>query len=108
MDATVQSLIAQALRHQQAGQFSEAERLYQELLAADSNQADALRLLGSLTYVTGRPDRAIELLSRAIALDPNLSDAHNDLAMTDIVIEALRFHLPNFDHPPTGTKPKGH
>ena len=34
--------------------------------------------------------------------------AHNDLAMTDIVIEALRFHLPNFDHPAAGSKPKGH
>ena len=26
--------------------------------------------------------------------------AHNSLTMSDIVIEAIRFHLPNFPHPP--------
>ncbi len=26
--------------------------------------------------------------------------AHNDLTMSDIVIEAIQFHLPNFPHPP--------
>ena len=26
--------------------------------------------------------------------------SHNELTMSDIVIEAIRFHLPNFPHPP--------
>ena len=26
--------------------------------------------------------------------------SHNDLTMSDIVIEAIQFHLPNFPHPP--------
>ena len=27
--------------------------------------------------------------------------SHNGLTMSDIVIEAIQFHLPNFPHPPT-------
>ncbi len=55
-----------ALAHQQAGRIAQAERIYAQILAARPNNADALHLLGVAAHQTGRHERAVELIEKAV------------------------------------------
>lgn len=60
--------LTEAFQHQQNGDVDEAERLYRSLLAEDSENLNALQLLGLLCHQAGRHADAVELLQRAVAL----------------------------------------
>ena len=55
-----------ALAHHQAGRIAQAERIYGQILAAQPNNADALHLLGVAAHQTGRHDRAITFIEKAV------------------------------------------
>jgi predicted O-linked N-acetylglucosamine transferase (SPINDLY family) len=59
------------LAHHQAGRLAEAEVHYRQILAAVPDHADALHLLGLITYQAGRHETAIELIGRAIQQNGN-------------------------------------
>ena len=71
--------------HQQ-GRLADAGRIYEEVLREKPNQFDALHLLGVIALQTGHPERAIELIGKAIALRPDYADAHYNrgLALQDL------------------------
>jgi len=69
---------AQAAAHHQAGRLAEAERLYRQVCAVDPNHFAALHRLGVVAHQLGRPDAA-DILTRAVALKPDIAEAHNDL-----------------------------
>ncbi|HEY3918345.1 MAG TPA: tetratricopeptide repeat protein [Stellaceae bacterium] len=73
-----QELFAEALRHHQAGQLAEAERLYRHILTRDSRHADSLHLLGVLAYQRGQHQAAIELIGQAIELNDAVPFFHNN------------------------------
>ena len=77
---TISQTLALAVEHQQAGRLVEAHALYKQVLASDPDEPDALRLMGQLTFKSGNPARAIELIERAIKCRPNVVDFHVDLA----------------------------
>ncbi|HEY3902084.1 MAG TPA: tetratricopeptide repeat protein [Chthoniobacter sp.] len=68
-----------ALRHHQAGQLSQAESLYRQILAVQPNHAGALHFLGLLAHQAGHRILAEQLIGRSIALEPNDPDAHCNL-----------------------------
>ena len=70
-----------ALRHHQAGELAEADRLYAQVLAAEPNNAYALQLRGALAHSAGRNEDAVELIGRAIALDGNVPDFHYNIGL---------------------------
>jgi protein O-GlcNAc transferase len=65
--------------HHRVGRFSEAERLYGEVLALDPNHAQATFHLGVLALQAGRHDDAVAMFSRATALTPNNAGAFANL-----------------------------
>jgi 2-polyprenyl-3-methyl-5-hydroxy-6-metoxy-1,4-benzoquinol methylase len=68
----IPDLLARGRRHQQAGQLSEAEGCYRELLAIDPNHFDGLHRLGMVAQQLGRSDLAARLIGKALALhDPS-------------------------------------
>jgi protein O-GlcNAc transferase len=73
-------VLAQALAHHQAGRLAEAERLYRQVCAADPDHFAALHRLGVVSHQLGRPD-APDILARAVALNPDVPEAHNDLGV---------------------------
>ena len=79
--AAIQQLIQKASAHHHSGRLAEAERLYRVVLDADPNSAEALHHLGLIAHTVGRHDVAIDLLSRAVALDGASAEAWNDLGM---------------------------
>jgi Flp pilus assembly protein TadD/2-polyprenyl-3-methyl-5-hydroxy-6-metoxy-1,4-benzoquinol methylase len=70
-----------AVRHHQAGQFSEADRLYRKVLAAEPRHVHALHLRGALAHATGRNEEAVKLIARAIALDEQVPDFHYNIGL---------------------------
>ena len=71
--------LGRAVAHHQAGRFSEAERDYRAVLAADPHHADALHLLGVLALQVGQPEPAVELIGRAIKRAGGIADYHDNL-----------------------------
>ena len=61
------------------GAAAEAENLYRQVLAVSPDHAEALHKLGVLACQVGRLDAAIELIGRAITVDPNSVEYHSDL-----------------------------
>jgi protein O-GlcNAc transferase len=69
--------LAAAMAHHRAGRLTEAERLYRSVCDSDPNNARAFHLLGVAAHQLKRPDAA-SLVGRAVMLDPDFAEAHND------------------------------
>ena len=72
---TIESILKQGAEHHRSGNLDAALRSYENVLAIDSNQADALHLLGVIQAQSKRPNDAISLISRAIQERPRFSEA---------------------------------
>jgi protein O-GlcNAc transferase len=70
----------QAIEHHQAGRLKKAEALYRQILQDDPQQPDALHLLGVLAAQSGDPHAGINSIERAIAINPDNAEYHNNLA----------------------------
>jgi tetratricopeptide (TPR) repeat protein len=76
----MQDVLSTAIAMHQTGQLTPAARLYQQVLANEEQNADALHLLGVLRHQQGDHAKAIELICKAIALRPNVPVFHANLA----------------------------
>jgi predicted O-linked N-acetylglucosamine transferase (SPINDLY family) len=84
--------LAAAMAHHRAGRLTEAERLYRLVCDTDPKNARAFHLLGVVAHQLKRSDAA-SLVGRAVMLDPNFAEAHNDrgviLAANGLFADAL-------------------
>jgi predicted O-linked N-acetylglucosamine transferase (SPINDLY family) len=76
----IQQALEAAFARHQAGKLSEAEAIYRQILSVAPNNPDALHLLGVLAGQAEKPEIAVDLISRAIAVQPGIADFHNNLA----------------------------
>jgi predicted O-linked N-acetylglucosamine transferase (SPINDLY family)/ADP-heptose:LPS heptosyltransferase len=72
---------ARARRLLDTNQFAEAEEILRGLAARAPGRATAWFLLGRVRHAQGDLDAAIDFLRKALALDPRLVPAHNDLGI---------------------------
>jgi tetratricopeptide (TPR) repeat protein/SAM-dependent methyltransferase len=79
--AEAASLFARAVQAHQAGQLPHAEQLYRQLLAADPKHIDGLHLLGVLAQQSAHHEAALDLISRAIALNPRVPEFHYNIGL---------------------------
>ena len=61
----------QAFAAHQKGVLTEAQALYEEILKKHPDHFDALHLLGVIAHQTGRPQLSLDLIDKAIKLNPN-------------------------------------
>ncbi len=94
---TSQQAIELAIQHHTSGRLSEAKTLYQQALKTDSMHPVALHFLGVIAHQTGDNETAIELISKAIVISPNLVDAHNNLGVTLKALERFDEAVISFD-----------
>lgn len=64
--------------HQQ-GKFAEARAIYEAILDSRPADFDALHLLGVLSLQTGDTQRGIDLIARALSVNPAVAAAYNNL-----------------------------
>jgi predicted O-linked N-acetylglucosamine transferase (SPINDLY family) len=74
------SLIQAAAQNHAAGRLVEAGDVYRQILEINPDHADVLHLFGVLSGQRGNPDAGLELISRAIALNPNAAPYRASLA----------------------------
>jgi tetratricopeptide (TPR) repeat protein len=79
-DVFFQDELSSALRDHQSGRLEQAARIYQSILAQHPDHADALHLFGVVALQQGDPQRAVELIGRAIAVNPSVAAFHSNLA----------------------------
>ncbi|NQU57052.1 MAG: tetratricopeptide repeat protein [Rhodospirillales bacterium] len=79
--AGVQKSLELAMAHHQAGRLPEAAAIYQQILQSDPNQPVALHLLGVIALQTGDSAGAVELITKAITIDPAFAEAYGNLGV---------------------------
>ena len=61
------------LAHHRAGRLAQAETIYRRILASEPNHADSLHLLGVASFQAGHAEKALDLIIRAVELQPGNS-----------------------------------
>src|SRR5262245_59360995 len=77
--SSMDARLSEGLAHHQAGRWADADRCYPVVRSRDPRDADALHLLGVIAYQVNQPEPAIELISRAISLNPSAGLYYNNL-----------------------------
>ena len=66
--------------HQQ-GKLEQAEVIYRQLLEIDPTNADALHLLGVISYQNGQYQSAVTIIGQAIEINPNVESYYSNLSL---------------------------
>ena len=77
--AALQAKLNQGMALHRQGKLADAERCYGEVLQRQPDHFDALHLLGVIAHQTRQTERGVELIKRAIGLNPKVAAAHNNL-----------------------------
>lgn len=75
----IQQALGLAARHVNAGRLPEAKNICRRLLRAHPRQPVALHLLGVIAHKFGKNDIAVDLITKALAVEPGFALAHNNL-----------------------------
>jgi hypothetical protein len=94
---TIEDAFRAALGQHQAGRLDAAETIYRRILEVAPAHAPALHLLGVIALQCARPQEAISLIRRAVAIDPrqpgfhsNLGEAHRSLGQLTEAVACYR------------------
>jgi tetratricopeptide (TPR) repeat protein len=74
-------MFSEGMRLHRAKRLGEAERLYRQILAIDPRHLGSLHLLGLIAAEMNRPDAAVDLIGRAIAIDGAVAPYHLHLGL---------------------------
>ncbi|HUO07214.1 MAG TPA: tetratricopeptide repeat protein [Phycisphaerae bacterium] len=78
-DATPAYSMQLAIQYLQAGRLPEAKSVYEQILAAEPRNAEALHLLGLIAHRSGDPAAGERLIRQAIEIKPGDPDFHSNL-----------------------------
>ena len=76
---TPEDTLAQAWQHQQAGDLTQAETLYRQVLKVEPWSLNALYLLAVVCQIQGRVEESIVLYQRVMQLKPDIAEVQNNL-----------------------------
>ncbi|MGA7974618.1 MAG: tetratricopeptide repeat protein [Pseudolabrys sp.] len=91
-------MIQQAITLHQQGQLDGAERLYTQILEIHHGHFDALHLLGVLMHQRSRPKEALDLIAKALAINPQSADAHANQARVLAGLGRYEAALTSYEH----------
>ncbi len=77
---TIPQAILVATEHRQAGRFAEAEKIGRDVLAVEPENAEAWHLLGVIAHQLGESGIAVDLMEKALRIQPSVPAFLNDLA----------------------------
>ncbi len=79
-EMALQQAFERAVRHHQAGEFAQAEALYQFILKEEPEEPAVLHLLGLIKAQRGETVEALKLIRDAIEILPDVAEFHSNLA----------------------------
>lgn len=82
--------------HQQ-GNLAEAEKIYADILQRMPEHFGALNLLGAIACQKGAYEPAIQLISKAVSINPNVAAAHSNLGVALKELKRPEEALTSFD-----------
>ena len=88
--APLQSKFLEAFEHHRHGRLAQADIVYQDLLERAPDHVDGLHFRGLLLHQGGRHPEALELIQKAIALDPGQAAAHSNLGVVFLAMGRSR------------------
>ena len=77
--AALQAKLNQGMALHRQGKLADAARCYEAVLQRQPNHFDALHLLGVIAHQTRRTEQGVELIKKAIGLNPKVAEAHSNL-----------------------------
>ena len=80
------------------GEFARANALYEEILANDPNHVDALHLSGLIAAQTNNRRKAVELIGKAIAIQPDNAFLHCNLGLVFNELGEIGSAVASFDN----------
>jgi len=72
-ESSTQELLEQGVSHYRAGRMRDAEAAYRQVLSKEPNHSDALSLLGAVAFQCGDLVSAINLIGKAISINPGIA-----------------------------------
>ena len=87
----------EALAFHQQGQLDAARERYLQILEIQPLHFESLHLLGVISAQTGSPERAVELISRAIEINPDAAAPYNNRANALRALGRYAAALQDFD-----------
>jgi tetratricopeptide (TPR) repeat protein len=93
----VAGTLRQAVAHHQRAELSEAEALYQQVLAVEAGNFDALHLCGVLMHQRGQPAEALKLIARALKTNARSAAAHSNYGIVLAVLERHEEALKSYE-----------
>lgn len=95
--AAITSKLQEAVSWHNQGQLQRAQRIYEEILRVEPRHFDALHLLGVIAAASADPARALDLIGRAIQLNPGSPTAHNNRGAALLDLGLWEAALVSFD-----------
>ena len=82
----IQAKFKTGLALHQQGKLGEAAKIYEDVLRADKTHFAALHCLGGIAYQTGNLERAVELIDRAVRINPKIAatDPYRSAALNQL------------------------
>jgi tetratricopeptide (TPR) repeat protein len=84
--AQFQRLLETALAHHQKGQLAEADKFYRQARAVQPNHFDLLHLSGALAFQQARYPEALDLLTKALRINPRSPQCIMRLGLTQVAL----------------------
>lgn len=80
-DPQLQSLLDEGLNHHRGGRLQDAGGIYNQILAQDTENSDALNLLGMIAYQSGELEVAEGLVAKSADANPTFPSVFNNHGM---------------------------
>lgn len=86
LDKKVNALYQKSLMQHQQGHLAEAQSGYRAVLQMNARHFGAMHMLGVTAFQSQKPDVAIDLIEKAIQIDPHVIAAHVNIGMAFTVL----------------------
>jgi len=86
----IHTVMNEAISSHTSGRLDEAERLYKQVLAIDSQVSDAVHLLGVIALTRGDGRKAAKTIQRAIKMRGDFPAYHGNLALTYLTLNKFK------------------
>ena len=96
-EASAPPNLGDAIALHQQGKLGQAEVIYRQFLEIEPRSADALHLLGVIAFQTGSHQSSVEMIDRAIEINPNVASYYSNRGISLQKLKQLDAAVASYD-----------